>query len=388
MSSGSKERQTTGIKVALVGKFYPPHVGGVESHMQDLAKGLRYVAPEVSVEVLAAQDHFAPGRTFELDGRRVRLAGTLKVIASTPLAPAFAWHLARLKVDCYHFHFPYPWGEISALALGLKAPYVVTYHMDIWRQKRLLQFLGPSLKKFLAGASRIIAFSEELAASSPWLSPLRYKTVIIPAGIDIQHWLPTERTRNEAAELRRAIGGPSPLVLFVGRLVGYKGLPHLLRAMQKVSAKLVIVGEGPEKPELTSLADSLGIRTKVHFAGGVISEQLPIWYQAADVFALPSDRAAESFGLVLAEAAVSGLPLVCAELPTGVTFVNRNGETGFVVPPGDPDALADALCRLLTDQELRKRCGQAARKRALLHFDSRQAAASTLRVYQDAIASA
>ena len=97
-------------------------------------------------------------------------------------------------------------------------------------------------------------------------------------------------------------------------------------------------------------------------------EALTAHFLAADVFCLPSVARSEAFGIVQLEAHICGTPVVSTNLPTGVPLVNQHGETGLVVPPGDPSALAEALARLLTDDALRARLGARSRERVLESF--------------------
>lgn len=373
------------MKIVQVGKLYPPHIGGVEQHMQDLALGLQQLNAGVQVEVLAGQDHAAAGRTQVQDGVLVQLAGTAAMIASTPITPGFAWHLARAQADCFHFHFPYPWGEVCAWLTRLRAPYVVTYHMDIWRQRMLLAPIQPILKRFLAGASRIITFSPQLAESSVWLRPHGNKIETIPPGFDLQRFQPTQRSRALAEELRASVARRQALVLAVGRLVEFKGLHYLIRAMKEVPAVLAIAGEGPERAALEQQVREIGVQSRVRFLGAISDEELPAWLQAADIFVSASHRPAEAFGLALAEAAASGLPLVSTQLPTGVQFVNIHGETGIVVPPGDAQALGSAIRQLISFPSLRAQFSAAARAHAQQYFDRRVMAERTLSIYHQVV---
>jgi phosphatidylinositol alpha-1,6-mannosyltransferase len=137
--------------------------------------------------------------------------------------------------------------------------------------------------------------------------------------------------------------------------------------------KYVIVGDGPHRPALEALARHMGIESLVHFAGEVPDRELARWYAAADVFALCSEerrgeRSVEGFGIVFLEASASGLPVVGTKAG-GIPDAVADGETGLLVPPGDPDAVAHAIGRLLQDNELALRMGSAGRDRVLNQFN-------------------
>jgi rhamnosyl/mannosyltransferase len=134
--------------------------------------------------------------------------------------------------------------------------------------------------------------------------------------------------------------------------------------MRQVNAHAMIVGAGPMEQTLRRQVRRLGLGERVHFAGPVSDEELPAYVAAADVGVLPSTRVNEVFGLSQIEMMASGVPMIATELGTGTSFVNQHGESGLIVKPDDPAALADALNLLLADPTLRRRLGDGARERA------------------------
>ncbi len=152
--------------------------------------------------------------------------------------------------------------------------------------------------------------------------------------------------------------------------------------------KLVIVGDGPLRGELKSLAAQLGVTDKVVFAGEINNAGVTSFYHAADLFALASVARSEAFGIVQIEAMAAGLPVVNTSLDSGVPFVSLDGETGLTVPPGDPQALAAAINRLLDDQGLRQSLGQAGVRRARQEFSLDTMLRRTLALYESVSGSA
>ena len=158
-----------------------------------------------------------------------------------------------------------------------------------------------------------------------------------------------------------AIDPETKTILAVGRLVPVKGFDLLIEAFARIHARLpgwnlVIVGEGPERVALEALVRRAGLEGRIRLPGraGNVAE----WYAAADVFALSSRR--EGFPMTLVEAMGAGLPCVAANCKTGPSSLIRDGESGLLVAPDDPDALAAGLLRLADDEPLRKRLGSAA----------------------------
>jgi rhamnosyl/mannosyltransferase len=169
----------------------------------------------------------------------------------------------------------------------------------------------------------------------------------------------------------RALGRP-PRVLFVGRLVYYKGLRVLIDAMSRCPGTLFIVGDGPLENDLRRQVAALGLDARVRFFGRVLDRDLPAFYHASDMFVLPSVAKTEAYGLVQVEAMAAGLPVVSTNLPTGVPWVNQDGVTGLVVPPDDPVALGGALRQLSEAAALRRTLGENGRRRAEALFSREQ----------------
>jgi rhamnosyl/mannosyltransferase len=190
---------------------------------------------------------------------------------------------------------------------------------------------------------------------------------IVPFGIPLDrfHRL-DDRQRAIAESIRRRHAGPR--VLFVGRFVYYKGLDVLVDAMTSAPGTLLLAGEGPLDEEIRRRAAERGILDRIEILGRVPDADLPAYYDAADIFALPSIARTETFGIVQLEAMAAGRPVISTDLPTGVPWVNQDGVSGLVVPPGDAAALAAAIARLGADADLRRRLGAGARSRAASMF--------------------
>jgi len=352
------------LRVLHVYKDYWPVTGGIEGNVRELAIGLRR-SYGVDTRVLATSPG-RRGRRGTVDGVPVWQVGRLGVVARAPIAPGLLWALRRLPCDVADLHFPYPVGELAYLAAGRGRRLVVTYHSDIVRQQALLAVYRPFLELLLRRADRIVATSPRYAETSPWLRRFGDRVVVIPYGIDVDRFARTGAASCDHGQAQ--LGADAPVVLFVGHYRYYKGLEHLIRALPQVDppARLVLVGAGIEA-ELAPLARQLGVADRTVFAGEA-GAALPGYYAAADVFCLPSSHRSEAFGIVLLEAMAAGLPLVSTELGTGTSWVNRDGDTGLVVPPADPAALAAALNRLLGNPDLRRRFGAAGRARVEAEF--------------------
>ena len=160
----------------------------------------------------------------------------------------------------------------------------------------------------------------------------------------------------------------------------YKGLNFLIGAMRKVSAGLLIVGDGPLRRALEEQARTVAVGDRVVFLGP-IPDTVP-YYQACGVFVPASVARSEAFGIVQLEALASGKPVVNTTLPSGVPFVSPNGVTGLSVPPRDAEALADAVNALLERPDLRSRFGFEGIRRVNSEFSLEKMVDRTLLLYE------
>lgn len=363
------------MNILHIYKDYHPVVGGMENHIRMLAEGAVQRGLDITV-LVTSLGHST--ETEEINGVKVIKAGRLATSASTPVSfDLFLW-VRRLKPDITHLHSPYPWGEMAHMVFGRSDRTVITYQSDIVRQQNLLKLYNPFLRRLLGRADRIIATSPQYIQSSPYLSQVADKCVVIPLGIDLEHF---QRPRYDQVQELRDKYEP-PLLLFVGILRYYKGLQYLIRAMTHIDARLLVVGSGPMAEEWQTLATDLGLTDKVFFLGQHV-EYLPALYQACDLFVLPSSHRSEAFGTVQVEAMACGKAVVCTELGTGTSYVNVDGETGLVVPARDADALAEAINRLLDDDALRGAMSNKGRERATREFSDESVIDRVLDLYHD-----
>ncbi|HNT35498.1 MAG TPA: glycosyltransferase, partial [bacterium] len=296
-------------------------------------------------------------------------------------SPSVPSWLSRLKPDLVHIHHPYPLGFVSYILAGRSKPLVVTWHSDIVRQKVLKVIFRPVQNAVLRRSNAIIVTSEPLMKQSPDLRKYQTKCLPIPLGVDVGR-LDSLRATAAARGSQAAMLQHSPSILFVGRLVRYKGLEVLLRAMVGIQANLFVVGEGILRGSSQRLASELGVADRVIFLGKVPEETLAGLYAGCSVFVLPSVSNNEAFGLVQLEAMAASKPVVSTNLPTGVPYVNRDEVTGYVVPPDNPEALMSALNRLLATPSLALRMGQSGRSRVEQEFRLELMIERTLEVYR------
>src|SRR2546423_11470637 len=365
------------MKVLHVGKYYPPHPGGMETHIKALCAELK---SSVDVEIIVANDS---GNTAEelIDGIKVTRLGKAFDLAAAPVCPRMVRKIRETKAEIVHIHYPNPTAILSYLASGHKGRLIIGYHSDIVRQKFLGKAFWPFLKRALDRASAIIVATPNHIASSPILRPYGKLCRVVPYVISLEAFKRTDHA--EVEDIRKNFG--PRIVLAVGRLVYYKGFEYLIRAMRHVRGRLLIVGNGPLRRTLAEEASAHDITDRVFFLSEV--KEVSPFYHAADVFVLSSVARSEAFGIVQLEAMACGKPVVNTNLDSGVPFVSLHGVSGLTVPPADPLALGRAINNLLNDPARSHELGMAGRKRVEEEFSLATMTNRTLEVYREVVGS-
>ena len=361
------------MKILHAAKFYAPVRGGMETVLADLCDG---TAGEWDVRVVAAND--GPRTTIERRGDvDVVRAAAYGQAMSVPLCPTLPWQLWTHRADCVVLHEPNP---IAATALWLHTPaprLVVWHHSDLVRPWWAPLTYGRIVQQALyERADCVIVSSPALGFDSALVRRAR-RVATIPFGVALANYRRTDAARAAAVDAIRA-RTRGPRLLFVGRLVYYKGVHVLLEAAREWPGTLIIVGDGPLEADMRARAAALGVADRIQFTGSLPDDDVQAHYQACDALVLPSIARTEAFGVVQIEAMAAGLPVISTRLPTGVPWVNQDGVSGIVVPPDDAAALAAALGRLAQDAALRTSLADGARRRAEALF-SRERMVRTFR---------
>jgi glycosyltransferase involved in cell wall biosynthesis len=368
------------LRVVHLGKYYYPYVGGIESHLYTLCHELK---ANVDLDVIVSNTAPFTARDVH-EGISVTRCASFGHWASTSHSPTMAWELSQRGYDIVHVHLPHPVGAASYLASRKPARHklIVSYHSDVVRQRRLARLYDPLVERLLSRADRVIATSPNYLATSPVLQRFREKCAVVPYGIDLELFRHTPERAEKAREIR-ARYGDALLLVGVGRLIYYKGFEFAIRALARVpGAHLMLIGDGPLRPELEQLARECGVGERVHLLGSMPNEAVPPYYFASDLYLLPSIARSEAFGIVQIEALACGLPVINTNLPSGVPFVSRHGETGLTVPASDAEALARAILDLGSAPERRREMGKLARTRAEREFSKEALAARVRALYE------
>lgn len=371
------------MKVLQVGKYYPPYNGGIETYLYNLCMELKN---EVDLEVLVSNT----GRKtviHEVDGIKVTRVGRIAKFASTDISLTYLKQFSKRTPDIIHIHCPNPLAVICfLLSRNKKSKLVITYHNDIIRQKVLIIFYKPFLKKLLKKAERIFVHNNNYAHSSTFLQPHLHKVVSAPPGIDITRFSISPYIKNKMLEITQSYG--NKIVLFIGRLVYYKGLEYLIESMKNVSAVLVIIGNGPLKNKLPKLSKRLSVHKKIHFLGNVDEQNKVAYLRSSSLLCLPSTVRSEAFGIVQLEGMICEKPIINTFVEgSGVSSVSINNETGITVPPKNAAALSEAINYLLANPSKSKTFGKSGAKRVLEFYTREKTSRKILRTYKEILSS-
>jgi starch synthase len=377
------------LRVALLTREYPPEVyGGAGVHVTYLAREL---APLVDVTV-HCQGADRPDAVAHRPWDLLAGANAALQVVSADLSMAAATGTAQLV----HSHTWYAnlGGHLASMLYGI--PHVMTMHsleaLRPWKAEQLgggYQVSTWCERTSAASAAAVVAVSDgmraDILAAYPEISPERVR--VIRNGIDTDEYRPDPGT---GVLERYGVDRTRPYVIFVGRITRQKGVPVLLRAASGLipEAQLVLLAGAADTPEqlaeVTELVDGLrATRSGVFWVPEMLPKPEVIQLLThATVFAIPSVY--EPLGIVNLEAMACGTAVVGSRTG-GIPEVVADGETGLLVPPGEPAPLADALNVLLRDPGRARAMGEAGRKRTVAEFGWPAIAAQTADLYAELV---
>jgi len=373
------------VRIGLFTNNYLPFCGGVSVSVETLRRGLEARGHEVWV--IAPRARGAAPDPAVIRYPSVPAATYPEFALPLPVAPPVSRRVRRLGLDVFHAHHPFLLGPAARrLARRAGRPLVFTYHTRYEKYAHYVPVRRPLVEaaairlssSFAAAAAAVIAPSQAVRQTLAERG-VAASVEVIPTGVDVARFRPGDPV---AARRALALAPADPVLLYVGRLDREKSVERLLLAFAHVQgtaphARLVLVGHGTETARLQALARTLPAAGRIAFLPARPHADLPVCYQAADVFLFASET--ETQGLVLAEAAACGVPVVSVTGP-GCDEVVRDGETGLLTK-AEPPALAEAAISLLVDGQRRRRMGRRAREIAERDFDVRLQIDHTVALY-------
>jgi glycosyltransferase involved in cell wall biosynthesis len=361
------------MKIVHIVSTYPPYYGGMGNTVFEMSSGLVGLGHKVLVltpgvfedKELKSKDS-KPEKDHESNlQNRIDHAKRLK----PSLQYGNAARLPQVKKDLKGYdivHLHYPFFGTANLVRKFKlqnpdVPLVITYHMDTrapsWKGLIFKYYNSYWMPKILGVADKLIASSLDYIESSQasgLYQTNKDKWIGLPFGVDIDRFKP--RTKPESLFNRYNLDPEVSTLLFVGGMDAahyFKGVPILLKALfllkkQGVDVQAIFVGDGELQEDFRLQASGLGIDGRTMFVGYATDEELPQYYNMADLLVLPSTTMGEAFGMVLLEAMASGVPVVASDLP-GVRTVAYDG--GITFEPGNSEHLAEAIMGFFAKSE-------------------------------------
>lgn len=374
------------MKILHLSKYYHPYRGGIEKVIKELSEASVKLGHEVTV--ICANESNSRQEEMVNGVRVIRLPLSMTVF-SQPLTLSVFRELRREVEACdiINAHTPNPLFELALLRTKTEKPIIVTYHCEVYKARALNNVYQPISHALLKRADKIIVGTTFHIDHSKWLHTFKYKCEIIPFGIEPKYMLPSPATSELQEKIKKEYGN---FFLFAGRMVPYKGVDVLLRALKESpSSRVVLIGSGRMFDEWKTLSENLDVHSRAHFLGSVSSdEEFAAYMHACRALILPSINEAEAFGLVLLEAMSCSKPVITTNLNSGVRFVNKAGETGLMVPKSDEFRLAEAMEKLAQDDILHARLSQNAFQHFQEHFLISNCIDRYLMVYQGQVATA
>lgn len=369
LNLGGTEIQTLGLVEALVQDGYPVTVCCYHEHDPRMVERFQATGARIALLDRARSDGLWKLLLTLLRFFREHRPGIVHVQYIAPgLIPILAARLARVPVVLATVHIA------GRVAYGMKA-------------KVMLRVAARMCDAFICVSKGVerFWFGDALEWSEAAPSSRRHFTIY--NAVDVTG-IETAVAKADRAAVRRSLGvSTEPLIGFVGRIAGQKGLPTLLAAMRDVvvavpSARLVVVGGGPDLEEMRRSTTELGLGHRVSFLGRREPEEIPPLLAAMDVLAVPSVY--EGFGLVAAEAMAAGLPVVASDIE-GLAEVVEDGVTGRLVPATNSEALASRLIEVLSSGDARRQAGQRGRARASRLFSRSRFGAQVAGFYRSIV---
>ncbi len=346
------------MRILIVLTYYRPHTSGLTIYVQRLAKQLVHLGHKVTI--LTSQYEKSLPRKEISDGISIVRCPVLFRVSKGVIMPTFGFQATRLvlKNDLVHLHLP----QFDAAGVALRAklfgkPTVITYHCDLQLPPGLFNPLVNRVVQVMNNlaaifADRIVAYTDDFASHSTYLSRFRRKLTVIPPPVE----LPPTPAENPFRTDRR------PVIGMATRFAAEKGVEVLLDALPKIIEKFPnaivlfagqyenVLGEKLYAQRLLPRIQKFEQSGHWKFLGVLDQFQMAAFYPNLDVLLVPSLNSTESFGLVQIEAMISGVPAVASDLP-GVRQPVQTTGMGKIFPTGNADALADAVLEILENPD-------------------------------------
>ncbi len=374
------------MEILNITKYFYPKYGGIETRNFEVSRYLSQNGFEIYV---STSKHAQNLDNFEVyEGINIRRHKILFKAFNDVFYPGIIKDIFRLDFDLVHVDLPDPVNSMFAFFASVlkRKPLIITYHADIEKEELekfptslILKVYNIILKFILQRAKKIFVTSKDYAKSGKNLRNFKFedeskdgKLVLSPNFIERDEL--NIENYDEIEKIKKNLGLENKkVILFVGRLVQYKGVEYLLKSFKKVEKNfndvvLLIIGDGPLRNNLENIVKNENIKN-VRFLGKV--KEVKYYYALCDIFVLPSITRQEAFGLVLIEAMYFGKPCITTNIESGMKYVVDYGKAGILVKEKNTEELKNAIENLIVNENLRKEIGKRAKKMVLEKFTSR-----------------
>lgn len=291
--------------------------------------------------------------------------------------------LRRWRPDVLNAHYASGYGTTAALC-GVRPLLLSVWGSDVYDFPYEGRIKGALIRFNLRRATLIASTSQAMAMQVRRLIPRIESIVVTPFGVDLSQFVPDFNARDDSHVTLGTVKTLAPKYGIDLLLRAFAGVQKDVRLRGVAQpCRLLVVGSGEQESDLKELARELGIAEATTFVGAVPHADVPRWLNKLDIYAAPSRLDSESFGVAVIEASACGLPVVVSDVG-GLPEVVLDGDTGFVVPRDDVDALQAALTRLVLDGTLRARLGGRGRERVLQTYDWAHSVETMEKAYRQA----
>ena len=385
------------MKILLIMPYFLPDRWGGVNYAYNIAKILVEKGHDITV---LCSDHEKENEEKIIDGIRIVRLKPDFILSNTPLKFNLPFKMSKLikenNFDLINAHTPVPfYADVAAMvSKRYKIPFILTYHNDNIKDSF---FMGTIANVYsysfnlltLKLSKRIITPSPYCYNESTFLEKFKDKLVWIPPGVNINRY-----NVGNSFKIYDDYNIPhsSKIILFVGEISkvhAHKGIDDLIKSFKKVLKEvkgvyLVLVGRGDMIPGYKKMCENLGIADNAIFTGFVDDDTLIEYYKSSDVVVLPSTTVQEGFGMVLVEGNACGKPVIGTRVG-GIQYVIEDSKNGLLVPSKNPKVLADAIIKLLNDEDLAKGMGKYGRRLVVGQYTWNKAVEMTEKVYKEVI---
>lgn len=306
--------------------------------------------------------------------RMARFFGT----DSSTFSPTLPLWMRRIKSDVIHFNVINPFIILSYLLARPRAKTVCFYSFDTERKR--FSLYKSLLIRFFKRVDRIVVSDQSLLENSEVLKGFQEKCEVIPCGVDVKKFDKLADIEQKVCDFNERYG--YDLIIYTGDLIRHKGVDYLIEAMKDVDAKLLVLGDGPMRKKWEALAKKSGVIEKVIFLGNLPPYELRAYLHSSIMLVLPSLKPSVDFEIIQLGAFACRIPVVSTDLGSGIAAVNRDRETGFVVPPRDSKALSEAINTLLKNEKLRLEFAENARQKVEKYYNLEYISSRMVNLYE------